>query len=378
MATGQETSQTLRPTWFEIDLGAIRHNFRELRRLVGPAVAIYACMKRNAYGCGIIPVSKACLEEGAAGIAVGSANDAVAIRNNGIRGSILVYPACLADAAPLFERYEIIPTISTVDDAKAWNAALTKPREIFLKVDVGLFRAGTMFNQADRFFSAVKTMSKLKPIGVYSHFFSYGADQSPQNYHWQFQNFQEAVAQATKANFGSLIYMVSSTNAVLDFPQMDLAAIDPGRLLFGLGVSATGARSGAFRPALSAFKSRIVTMKATGALHLNEYQPPFPVRDNMVIGVLPLGWGDGLPRKVGSAAEVLVRGRRAPLLDPIHLEHSRIDLTEITDAEIGDEVVIVGRQGSAEIKLREVVEKWGIDEATFHGSMRDHISRVYV
>lgn len=378
MANGQETSQTLRPTWFEIDLGAIRHNFRELRRLVGPAVAIYACMKRNAYGCGIVPVSKACLEEGAAGIAVGSANDAVAMRIGGIHASILVYPACLADAAPLFERHDLIPTISTEDDAQAWNAALTKPREVFLKVDVGLFRAGTMFNQADRFFSAVKTMSKLKPIGIYSHFFSYGADQSPQNYHWQFRNFEEVIARAKKAGMGGLLYMVSSTNAVLDFPQMDLAGVDPGRLLFGLGASATGARSGTFRPALSAFKSRVVTLKSTGPLRLSEYRPPFPVRDNMKIGVLPLGWGDGLPRKVGSAAAVLVRGRRAPLLDPIHLEHSRIDLTEIVDAAVGDEVVIVGRQGAAEITLREVVENWGIDEATFHGGMRDHITRIYV
>jgi alanine racemase len=372
----QDPSRGLRPTWYEIDIGAIAHNVRELRRLLGPGVSLYACMKRNAYGCGIAPVSRACLDAGADGIAVGNGDDAAIIRSAGIEGRILVYPGCLPGSAKDVERLDLMPTISTAEEAVAWDAALTRPRDVFLKVDVGLFRAGAMSGDCDSLFREIKRSRNLHPVGLYSHFFSYGADHSRAHYEWQFKRFAEARAAMARVGLEVPINMVSSTNAVLDFPDMDLTGVDPGRLLFGL--NATGsARAGSFRPALSAFKTRLATLKRVGNLPLDGYKPPIAIRDDMVIGVLPLGWGDGLPRRISDEARVLVRGRRVPLLNPLHLEHSRVDLTEVPDAELGDEVVIIGRQGSAEISLSECARWWGIDEPTFHGTMRDHVSRVY-
>jgi alanine racemase len=98
----------------------------------------------------------------------------------------------------------------------------------------------------------------------------------------------------------------------------------------------------------------------------------------MVIGVLPIGWGDGLPRRLPDNAVALIHGRRVPLLNPIHLEHLRIDLTDVPEACAGDEVVLIGRQGSAEISLEEVSHAWNVDLATFHGQLRDHVARRYL
>ena len=134
----------LRPTWFEIDLDAIAHNLRQLRRMVGSGVAIYACLKRNAYGCGAVPVAQVIQREGAEAIAVGNINDALAIREAQVALPILLYPNCLAsDAGPAVMRHRLMPTISSLDDVAAWEqAADGGTLDAFAKIDVGLFRGG--------------------------------------------------------------------------------------------------------------------------------------------------------------------------------------------------------------------------------------------
>ncbi|MGE0719391.1 MAG: alanine racemase [Alphaproteobacteria bacterium] len=372
------TPRGLRPTWYEIDLGAVRGNVAELRRLVGPKVAIWACLKRNAYGCGAPAVAPVCVEGGADGLAVGNIDDAAAIRATGVTAPILLYPTCLPDRADAVEALDLIPSLSTAEEAEAWGAAFTRPRPVFLKVDVGLLRAGATLGGLPALLDAVRRRPNLRSAGLYGHFFSYGAAAGSANYGDQFARMQAAVAAAKAAGVPVPVAMVSSTNAVLDHPEMDLTGVDPGRLLYGLSGSERPARVGTFRPALVGFKTRLVLRKPVGPEDADGASPPFVPRPGMTIGVLPIGWGDGLPRPLPKAAVALIRGRMAPLVGPVHLEHTRIDLTDIPEARPGDEVALVGRQGDAAITLPQLAAAWGIDETTFHGGMRDHIPRVYV
>lgn len=377
MATDLGDRHGLRPTWYEIDLGAIRHNVRELRRLVGPQVAIYACLKRNAYGCGAVPVSQACVEAGADGLAVGNIDDAAAIRRSGVGAPLLLYPTCLPDRAPQVEALDLMPSISTAEEAAAWDAAFARPRQVFLKIDVGLLRGGATASGLAPLLAALPGLPRLRVAGLLGHFFSYGADVEPGHYPAQFRRMAAAIDAARAAGVSVPIAMVSSTNAVLDHPEMDLTGVDPGRLLYGITGSRAPMRRGAFRPALLAFKTRLILCKTVGPEDADAGAAPFAPRPGMVIGLLPLGWGDGLPRAFPPGAVVLVRGRRVAPIGPVHLEHTRLDLTDCPDARPGDEVVIVGRQGSTEISLAECTASWGIDETTFHGHMRDHIPRIY-
>jgi len=135
------------------------------------------------------------------------------------------------------------------------------------------------------------------------------------------------------------VVMVSSTTPVLDHPDMDLSGVDPNRFLYGLqggAVSACGAR---LRPAFRALKTRLVMMKSVGTTDTSGHPPPFPIAPGMLIGNLPLGWGDGLPRPLPRSA--LIGGRHA-LLNPVHLEHLRTDLTNHPRARPGDEVERIG------------------------------------
>jgi alanine racemase len=377
-ATKMRGPASLRPTWYEIDLGAVAHNTRELRRLVGKNVAIYGCLKRNAYGCGAAAVGRTVMAAGGDGLAVGNIDDAVAVRRAGVMGPILLYPTCLPEVASSVEAYDLIPTISTPEEAVAWAAAFSRPRPVFLKVDVGLFRAGAMAADAPHLFGAVKDLSRLIPAGLYGHFYSYGGTPSAAHYRWQFNNMVRCQGAAAAAGLQLPVVMVSSTTPVLDHPDMDLSGVDPGRFLYGLQDSAVSLRGACLRPAFRALKTRLVMMKSVGTADTGGHPPPFPIAPGMLIGILPLGWGDGLPRPLPPGAAALIGGRRAPLLNPVHLEHLRIDLTNHPRARPGDEVVLIGRQGDAEITLDEVIQSWRMDATAFHASLRDHIERRYV
>ena len=95
------------------------------------------------------------------------------------------------------------------------------------------------------------------------------------------------------------------------------------------------------------------------------------------MGLVPFGWGDGMPNDKPEGASALVRGHRVPILGPIHFEHMRLDLTTLSDAEVGDEVVLLGRQGQAQISIEDLAEQWGMDVLHFHGNLRDHVPRRY-
>jgi alanine racemase len=197
---------------------------------------------------------------------------------------------------------------------------------------------------------------------------------TPKNYVLEVLKVRTAAA---AAGLALSVIMVSSTTAVLDYSDMDLSGVDPGRLLYGVAGGAASARGARLRPAFQSLKTRLIMRKSLGPAETGGHPPPFAVTAGMSIGILPIGWGDGLPRPLPAGSCALIRGRRAPLLDPIHLEHLRIDLTDHPEARPGDEVVLIGRQGDAEIPLDEVLSSWRMDSTTFHASLRDHIERRY-
>ena len=237
----------LRPTWFEIDLDAIAHNLRQLRRMVGSGVAIYACLKRNAYGCGAVPVAQVMQREGADAIAVGNINDALAIREAQVSLPILLYPNCLAsDAGPVVMQHRLMPTVSSLDDAAAWEqAANGGTLDAFAKIDVGLFRGGAMPREAPALLRRIADSNVLRLAGAYAHLHGYDPTTGDDYAAWQFRNFQAVMRAAAAHGIDVPVRMVASTSVVLQHPEMDLNGVDPGRILYGLKPSPAPNRSAA-------------------------------------------------------------------------------------------------------------------------------------
>lgn len=361
----------------EIDVGAICANARAVMQAIGPHTRLYACLKGDAYGCGISHVAPALSREGVRQFAVGSVSDAIAIRQAGVDGEILLYPNCLPDAVTAIESYGLTITVNSVEEARAWNSAATRPLPAFIKIDVGALRSGVLPHAAGHLADAVRRLEKLFVVGAYAHLHLPDPVRMRPHALHQLEVFNSAVRQIETAGMELRTKMVAGTAAVMEFPEMDLDAVDPGRMLFGIGFAGT-TRSLALRPAIRRWTTRLLLVKQVAPADVAPYPAPFELSRPMRIGLAPFGWGDGIPRRLHPDARVLVRGKRIPLLPPSHFEHMRLDLTEVPGASYGDEVVLVGQQGTATVSLSEVSAWAGKDELHFLGTLPRHIERVAV
>ena len=368
----------LRPSYYEINLDAIARNFRTLRRWIGPKVKIYCCLKRNAYGCGTQRIARLVESLGTDGLAVGNIHEAILIRESGVNVPLLLYPNCLPEAVEKVLQYNLIPTLSSEDEAGDWSRNCVSPLSVFAKVDVGLLRGGIMFDGAIGLLKAIDSSSNLSLAGVYTHFHGYDPSTGVEYAKMQFGRFQDVLREADQAGIELPVRMASGSAAVLQFPEMDLDAVDPGSMLFGIRAASDAVRPDELEHALNAIKSRILLTKDIRVDHVGAYPAPFPVKRTTKIGLIPFGWGDGLPRTMPKKAEVLIRGRRVPMIGPVHLEHMRVDITSVPNAETGDEIMIMGQQRKEEIKLEIVAQQWGMDIQQFYGSLKDQLPRCYL
>jgi alanine racemase len=364
----------VRGTWYEIDLDAIRHNYRQLRAHLPPGVKIYACLKRNAYGCGAGPVAGALSREGVDGFAVASLLDAISIRDAGVRGPILLYPGALPEAASSIEALDLTISISSVEELSLWRNALKQTRA-FIKIDLGFFRAGVTPQKAATLLVAASGQIDVRIEGIYAHM-SELPNSRPCDATEQLARMHTVLQHAEALGVRPSVAMMSSTEGVLNYPEMDLDAVDPGALLVGLPETREPARSVRLRPALTAISTSLVAVKQVDASLGDVPQIP-GFQPGMMLGVLGIGWGDGYPRDVPPGAEAIVAGRRAPILPPTHLEHLRIDLTAVPEARFGDQVIILGRQGDQIITHEEIARLWGTDMVGLYGQLRDHVPRIY-
>jgi alanine racemase len=366
-----------RASRIEVDLPAIERNARAVLRAIGPRVALYACLKGDAYGCGIRLVAPLLASIGVSRFAVGSLDDAVAIRAAGVDGEILLYPNCLPDAIGTVEEHGLTVTIDSVEAALAWGAAARAPLPVFVKVDVGAVRAGVLPREARALGSTIASTDRLRVTGTYAHLHLPDPVAMRDQALAQLARFREGVVALESAGIGAGTRMVSGTAALMGYPEMDLDAVDPGRVLFGLGFPGT-ARPLPLEPAVRRWSCRLLLVKHVEPDDVAPFGAPFGMTGPMRIGLIPLGWGDGLPRRLDPATRVLVRGRRVPLLPPTHFEHVRVDLASVPEAAYGDEVVVVGTQGEERIAIEEAAGWSGRDALSFLGTLPRHVTRVAV
>lgn len=359
-----------------VDLDAIEHNTRAIRSVLSPGCRLYACLKGDAYGIGVRFVAPALASIGVDAFAVGAVEDALEVRRAGcLSQDILLYPNCLPDAAPLVERERLTITISSVQEAQAWNAAVRQSVHAFFKIDVGALRAGVLPRQAAELARALNALSMLRIVGAYAHLHLPDPAAMRDYAHWQFGNFNHAVAAIESCGLKLPLRMVSGTAALLEFPEMDLQAVDPGRALFGIGFDRVQRRID-LHPALVGWRARLLVVKDIEPEDASPHGAPFALRAGQRVGVIPVGWSDGLPRRLPDEAAALVRGKRVRLLPPSNFEHVRVDLTDVPDARYGDEVVLLGAQGDTAIALDELGRWMDRDALQLLGSMPRHLSRA--
>jgi alanine racemase len=372
--SARPASRPPRPTTLEIDLDAAASNVRAVRQLVGSARKIFAVVKADGYGHGAAEMGAVFLAHGADALGVADLAEGLRLRRRGITAPILVYPNALPEAAPDAIASDLTPALVDLEGARAYAAAAAGPCDVFVKVDVGLERLGVPAEQAVKTIAAMLELPRLRLAGLCAH--PHDPDGGDAGYaEWQLGRFTAVVDELEARGIRVPIRLLASSPYVLKFPQTYLNAVDPGRMLYG--ITFPGERSPVpLRPTFRALTTRIIALKELAPRERFAEVAPFRVAAPMRLGVIPMGSADGLLWL--HAGRVLVRGRPVPIVASPSLEHTRIDLTGVPDARVGDEVVIIGRQGDAEITTAEVAGRHGIGLHHVATTVGPRVARVYL
>ena len=342
------------PNRLEVDLAAVAHNVGELRLHVGGDCRLYAALKCDAYGFGLVPVARTLEAAGVDALSVARMQDAVALRRGGVSLPILLYAGAVASPSLVeaVERHSITPTVLDLESARTFSRCAAAELPVFVKVDVGLRRLGLEPLDLRGYVEALLRLPRLRLDGVYTHM-NVPADPVPAGYlEQQFELFRLCLDDVAAAGADVPVRMAASSSVLRLSDRMALNAIDPGRMYFGLVPPGPALAGVPLRSPLRALRTRLLQVKRLDDERISPHDP-IPTRVGMRLGVVALGTADGLAS--ASAGEVLVRGRRAPIVESISLEHCRIDLTDHPDAEVGDDVVVIGRQGEEAIDVDDVV-----------------------
>jgi alanine racemase len=367
-----------RATWLEIDLDAFTHNVSELRALVGTEAKLLAAVKANAYGHGLVKTSQTLIQAGVDMLACGSVEDGVELRSAGIRAPILIFASnTVAETARTYMEYDLIPTILEVAQAEALAEVAPSPVKIFAKVDTGRGRLGIIAEEALSFLQKLAAIPKIQIMGVYSHFAGPDwPDRKPDFAEWQLRRFKQLREEAERAGLEIPIWEIAQSSAAITMPHSRCTACCTGRLIWGFSEVERRQGHPNLKGALT-WKSRIIQKKKVTAGKFGPNNEAVRLESSRIIGVAAVGLHDGLMSTHARGGEVLVRGKKVRVWSPVTLEHLVIDLTNCPEAETGDEVVIIGKQGKEEISIDELVRLWKVPLTQILAHLSSEMARVY-
>ncbi|MBC7870005.1 MAG: alanine racemase, partial [Chitinophagaceae bacterium] len=352
--------QPTRPTWVEVDTAALAANVRALKALIGRDVALMAVVKADAYGHGAVVTSQTALLNGATYLGVSSLAEALELRDAGIEAPILAMnytPVYLARQAI---QQNITLTLYDLDMARAYDRAareIAGRLKVHLKVDTGMGRLGVMPKDAVAFFRHITALKSLEVEGIFTHFSS--ADEDPEYTSQQLKTFRDIIRplQATTGWRFKFSHAANSA-AMLAHPESHFNMVRLGLAMYGLQPSETVRLPDGFKPALT-WKTVVAQLKTLPPEHPIGYGRMYETRDEERIAVLPIGFGDGFRRAPEDWGQVLIRGRRVPIIGRVSMEKTVVNVDSIPDISVGDEVVLLGRQGNEHITAEEIAARIG-------------------
>lgn len=340
------TTTHFRPVTAEIDLGAVRANVAELKQAAGPA-ELMAVVKADAYGHGAVEVARAAADAGAAWLGVALVEEGVELRQAGIEAPILVLSEPPLVAADTVVAADLTPVVYRERWADALAKALVAsgaggPLSVHVKVDTGMHRAGCDVDDLVALARVVRSHDELRLGGVMTHFAVADEPEHPANDAQQ-ESFESAVAQLREAGFDPGLVHAANSAALLTRPTTRYDLVRCGIALYGIppAPSLDGAISLAPVMSLRAEVSHVRRVQRGEAI---SYGLRYPLAKESTIATVPIGYGDGVPRRLGHVGgHVLIGGRRRPIAGTITMDQLMADCAD-DDVRVGAEVVLIGTQ----------------------------------
>lgn len=377
-----------RDAWVEIDLDAIRHNMQVARRCVGDGPIICAVVKADGYGHGALRTARTAIEAGAGYLAVATVEEAVELRDGGVRIPILMLSEPPIRAIPTVLENNILPTVTTLDFALEYGkAAEAAGREApyHLKLNTGMNRIGIHYTEAIEFLHAISVQERLRLKGVFTHFAT-----ADTNDDWEFrrqlQRFDEAVSAMRLAGIDPGIVHCANTATVIRYPRAAYDMVRFGIGLYGLHPSTVTYASADLRPAMSVI-ARVTHVKEPAVGEGVSYGLVYRSPGNVQIATIPIGYADGLRRSLSDKMNVIYKGHIVPQVGRICMDQCMFEVPmssglslkhPIPPVQIGDEVVIVGERDGSKITLDMLASKLGTINYELACGFGMRLPRVYL
>jgi len=370
-------SAVLRPTVVEVNLARLTENFRAIQAAVAPA-AVMPIVKANAYGHGLVPVARHLVGLGATTLGVAFLEEAVALREAGVTVPILVMGGVFGDQIPVFLRHGLALTASSIDklrhiDETAREMGVTAT--VHLKIDTGMERIGVHYYNAEGLLARAAECRHCVVEGIYSHFANADAADLT-SARLQLSRFLDVLTWYDRQGVAPPVRHIANSGAVLQLRESHLDLVRPGILLYGVYPSAEVSRTIAVQPALS-WKSRVVYFKVVKPDHPVSYGSTWQTDHPVRVVTVPVGYGDGYFRALSSVAQVMIRGKRYPVVGRVCMDQIMVNL-EWETAYNGDEVVLIGADGGERITCEDLAEWAGTIPYEVLTNINTRVPRVYV
>ena len=366
----------LRNAWAEIDLNAIAHNIKEAKKKINEGTKLCAVVKADAYGHGAVQVAKTALTAGADFLAVALLQEAIELRQAEIKAPILILGALQEEGAEETVSYEIRQALFTLRSAELLSAAavkLGKKAKVHLVIETGMNRIGVAPEQAGELAAAVAAMPGIEIEGCFSHFAT--ADIKNKHYcHEQFDRFKQALTAIEAKGIAIPIKHIANSAAISEVPEMQLDMVRQGITLYGMWPSDEVVRSLNYEAAMK-LKTKVIFIKQIEQGETVGYGRTFTADRPAKIATLPLGYADGISRKVSNEGYVLVKGKKAPIVGRVCMDQFMIDVTDIENIEIGDEVLVFGSKELSADKVAEWTETISYEVLC---AVSKRIPRIYI
>jgi alanine racemase len=337
--------------WAEVDLDAIAHNIKEIRKITNPNAKIMAVVKADAYGHGFLEVTKTLLENGADRLAVAVLQEGKQLRSRGVTVPILILGASGEETVEDLINFDITPSVFTYEFAKALSYEAErkeKVTKIHIKIDTGMSRIGFVATEDnDAIVDEIVRISRLPYIeieGIFSHFAT--SDEADGEYTFlQYNRFMDVVKKLEDKGVKIPIKHICNSAAIMMYPQMHLDMVRPGVILYGMYPSDEVDKSRLDLIPAMTLKARISHVKEVEAGRGVSYGKEYITDKVTKIATVPIGYADGYLRRIAKEGKMIVDGQKVPIIGRICMDQCMIDVTNVHNINKGDEAIIFGREG---------------------------------
>ncbi|HET6489957.1 MAG TPA: alanine racemase [Syntrophales bacterium] len=345
-------------SWVEVDLDNFTHNWNEMRRLVGPDVKILSVVKADAYGHGAIEISNVALKNGAYYLGVANADEGVQLRVGGIDAPVLILSPSMGLEIDEIIKYNLTPSVSDLGFARELQKKLKKAQvkmPIHIEVDTGMGRGGTIHSEAFRTIEEILGFPNLAIEGIFTHLSSSEVEGDDCN-EKQWRLFQALLKKLDDSRIYIPVKHLANSGGLLNFNPFHLDMVRPGIMSYGIYPSESLKAKADLLPVMS-FKTKVLLLKEFPKGYGIGYNRTYITKKPTRIATIPVGYGDGYGVILSNQGEALIRGRRVPLVGRVSMDMCTLDVSRLPECEVGDEVVLLGRQGGEYIPANDIAAK---------------------